>query len=198
MRAFGAALIAGGVVAGGMTGAGAAFADTGGLKLEGVSNGDCTATIKVTNHTNSTYFQPDWWFEQENDPEMVDATSIPPTMEPPWREVAGVPWPIARWVGDPPLSSGLAPGVPSWGNGVAYNRNAQPDGFVTERTIDLNTVSGAPAPSENGTKTIFFRIKTGPQTADRLPNPQQLVVTGCRTSNGSLDFGSLDLGLPGL
>lgn len=195
IRSMCAAVLAAGAVIGGMAGAGTASAAPGGLTLEGVANGDCTATIKVTNHTNSTFFQPDWWFEQENDPAMVNATSIPPEMPAPWREVSGIPWPIARWVGDPPvLTSGLGPGVPSWGGGVPYNRNAQPDGFVTERTIDLATVAGAPAPSAEGTKTIYFRIKTGPQTADRLPTPQQLVVTGCRSANGSLDFGSLDLG----
>lgn len=199
MRALCAAMLATGVAAGGMAGAGTAFAAPGGLTLQGVSNGDCTATIKITNYTNSTYFQPDWWFEQENDPAMVNATSIPPEMSAPWREVSGIPWPIARWVGDSPaLTSGLGPGVPSWGSGNPYNRNAQPDGFVTERTIDLKTVTGAPEPSAEGTKTIYFRIKTGPQTADRLPNPQQLVVDGCQSSNGSLDFGSLDFGSLGI
>lgn len=199
MRALCAAVLATGVVAGGMTGAGTASAAPGGLILQGVSNGDCTATIKITNYTNSTYYQPDWWFEQENDPAMVNATSIPAEMSAPWREVSQIPWPIARWVGDSPaLTSGLGPGVPSWGNGNPYNRNAQPDGFVTERTIDLKTVTGAPEPSSDGTKTIWFRIKTGPQTADRLPTPQQLVVDGCRSSNGSLDFGSLDFGSLGI
>ncbi|GAC84902.1 hypothetical protein GP2_027_00470 [Gordonia paraffinivorans NBRC 108238] len=55
-------------------------------------------------------------------------------------------------------------------------------------------MSGAPGPSVDGTKTIYFRIKTGPQEGDRLPNPQQLVVTGCQKPGGPLDFGSLDLG----
>ncbi|WP_232716810.1 hypothetical protein [Gordonia metallireducens] len=200
VRALCATVLAAGVMAGGIAGAGAASAaDPGGVKLEGINNGDCTATIKVTNFTNSTFFQPDWWFEQENDPAMVNATTIPAEMPAPWREVSGIPWPIARWVGDSPaLTSGLDPGIPSWGNGNPYNRNAQPDGFVTQRTIDLKTVTGAPEPSAEGTKTIWFRIKTGPQTADRLPTPQKLVVDGCRSSNGSLDFGSLDFGSLGI
>ncbi|MCK8613813.1 hypothetical protein [Gordonia sp. C13] len=194
MRALCATVLATGVMAGGMTGAGAAFAeDAGGLILPGVNNGDCTATIKVTNFTNSTFFQPDWWFEQENDPAMVNATTIPAEMPAPWHESSGIQWPMARWVGDPPLASGLGPGVDGWGNGNLYSRNAQPDGFVTQRTIDLKTVTGAPEPSAEGTKTIWFRIKTGPQTADQLPAPQKLVVEGCRSSSGGLDFGSLSL-----
>lgn len=194
MRGLLAAVLAGGIITGGMSGAGVAHADGGGVELEGVSNGDCTATIKVTNYTNSTFFQPDWWFAEENDPDMVNRTDIPATMEPPWREESGIAWPIARWVGDPPLRSGLAPGVPEWDSNNNYNRNAQPDGFLTQQTIDLNAVSGAPGPSADGTKTIYFRIKTGPQEGDRLPNPQQLVVTGCQKPGGPLDFGSLDLG----
>ncbi|GAC84901.1 hypothetical protein GP2_027_00460 [Gordonia paraffinivorans NBRC 108238] len=110
MRGLLAAVLAGGIITGGMSGAGVAHADGGGVELEGVSNGDCTATIKVTNYTNSTFFQPDWWFAEENDPDMVNRTDIPATMEPPWREESGIAWPIARWVGDPPLRSGLAPG----------------------------------------------------------------------------------------
>ncbi|WP_312028898.1 hypothetical protein [Gordonia paraffinivorans] len=194
MRGLLAAVLAGGIITGGMSGAGVAHADGGGVELEGVSNGDCTATIKVANYTNSTFFQPDWWFAEENDPDMVNRTDIPATMEPPWREESGIAWPIARWVGDPPLRSGLAPGVPEWDSNNNYKRNAQPDGFLTQQTIDLNAVSGAPGPSADGTKTIYFRIKTGPQEGDRLPNPQQLVVTGCQKPGGPLDFGSLDLG----
>ncbi len=141
MRGLLAAVLAGGIITGGMSGAGVAHADGGGVELEGVSNGDCTATIKVTNYTNSTFFQPDWWFAEENDPDMVNRTDIPATMEPPWREESGIAWPIARWVGDPPLRSGLAPGVPEWDSNNNYNRNAQPDGFLTQQTIDLNAVS---------------------------------------------------------
>lgn len=185
-------------------GVGTASAATTGLELSGVDNGDCTATITLINHTNATFYQPDWWFDQENDLALVNATELPSTSMPsPWRAVNGVPWPIARWVGDPPLGSEVAAGVPVWAPGVnAYLNNAQPDGFASERTINLKTVTAAPPASSDGTKTIWFRLKTGPVTADRLPTPQQLVVHGCAdtpgggssiygSSSGSVDLGAL-------
>ncbi|GAC69177.1 hypothetical protein [Gordonia soli] len=175
-------------------GAGTATAATTGLELSGAARPNCTATITLVNHTNSTNYVPDWWFDQENDPAMVNATTIPATMPSPWREVNGIPWPIARWVGDPALRSGVADGVPVWGTpGVPYRTGAQPEGFTTTKTLDLKTAVGAPAPT-NGTKTIWFRLRTGPQTADRLPTPQKLVVTGCRSTTGSIDIGITNFG----
>ncbi|TYQ01428.1 UNVERIFIED_ORG: hypothetical protein L601_000900000070 [Gordonia westfalica J30] len=57
VRAACATVMAAGVMAGGIASAGAASAaEPGGLILQGIDNGDCTATIKVTNFTNSTYF----------------------------------------------------------------------------------------------------------------------------------------------
>ncbi|OZG28911.1 hypothetical protein BH683_012610 [Williamsia sp. 1138] len=187
-------------------GAGAASAATKGTEIGGANNGNCTATITEINHTNSTNYQPDWWFEQENDVALVNATQLPASMPTPWRAVNGIPWPIARWVGteSPYLTSGLAPGILPWGSGNPYNGSAQPEGFVTERTIDLKTAVDAPPASADGTKTIWFRIRTGPQTADRAPTPQQLVVTGCEetpgggstsgSSGGGSSIGSFDLG----
>lgn len=169
---------------GSVLGAGTASAQTGGIRLVGTANDNCTATITLTNYTNTTFYQPDWWFEQENDPAMVNATTIPAVMPPPWREVNGIPWPMARWVGDPPLHSEVAAGVPVW-PGAAYNTNGQPNGFVSAATIDLRAADGAPAPNEDGTMTIYFRVRSGPVTADRLPTPQQLVVSGCRSGGGS-------------
>lgn len=192
-----AALASIAVAAGTVTGVGEAAAQApGGIRLTGVANDNCTATITLTNHTNSRSYQPDWWFAEEDDPEMVDAMTIPATMPPPWREVFGIPWPMARWVGDPPLTSGVADDVPVFNPGVVgYNRNAQPEGYVTEATIDLRAADNAPTPSADGTMTIYFRVKSGPQTADRLPTPQELVVGGCATNGGgsSGDWGSVDL-----
>lgn len=184
-------------------GVGMASAATTGLDLSGIDSGNCTATITLVNHTNATFYQPDWWFGQENDLALVNAMENPPTMPAPWRAVNGVPWPIARWVGDPPLHSEVGPGVPVWTPGVnAYNSSAQPEGFVTEKTIDLKTVTDAPPAASDGTKTIWFRLKTGPATADRLPTPQQLVVHGCADTPGggssvygSSGTGSVDLGV---
>lgn len=183
------------VLLGSVVGAGNASAKVGGIQLTGVAHDDCTATITLTNFTNTTFYQPDWWFEQENDPAMVNATTIPADMPPPWREVSGIPWPMARWVGDPPLHSEVADGVPTW-PGVAYNTNAQPDGFPSQATIALLDADGAPEPNEDGTMTIYFRVRSGPVTADRLPDPQQLVVSGCRKNNGGgSSSGSAGLGL---
>ncbi|GAA1481815.1 hypothetical protein GCM10009624_22550 [Gordonia sinesedis] len=172
-----------------VTGVGTAAAAGTGVEISGRSNGDCTATITLTNYTNTRFYQPDWWFEQENDPAMVTATTLPPEMPPPWRAVNGIPWPMARWVGSPALSSGVADGVPVW-PGSPYRSDAQPDGFVTSATIDLATAADAPAPSANRTKTIYFRVRSGPVTADRRPTPIQLVVTGCKVGGGSSDWGS--------
>ncbi|MDV7102122.1 hypothetical protein R4227_18875 [Gordonia amicalis] len=121
-------------------------------------------------------------------------------MTAPWRYVDGIPWPMARWVereDGTRLFSELAPGVQPWpGGGVQYNSSAQPDGFVSTATVNLKTVTNPapPAPSPEGTQTIYYRIKSGPQTADRRPTPQELVVTGCKSGSGSLDGGSLDWG----
>lgn len=196
----GIGLVSMALAAGTIAGIGEAAAQTGGIRLVGAANDNCTATITLTNHTNSRHYQPDWWFAEENDPAMIAATTLPETMPPPWRAVSGIPWPIARWVGDPPLHSGVADGIPAF-PGSTYNRNAQPDGNVTEATIDLRAVEGAPTPSADGTMTIFFRVRTGPQTADRLPNPQELVVGGCASNgggspgSGSADLGSAHLGV---
>ncbi|WP_336082673.1 hypothetical protein [Nocardia sp. SSK8] len=177
-----------------MTGAGQAAAQTGGIRLVGEAHGDCTVTITLTNHTNSTFYQPDWWFAEENDPAMVDATTLPDTMPFPWRAVSGIPWPMARWVGDPALHSGVAEGIPTF-PGARYDTNAQPEGFVTAGLIDLRAAENAPEPSADGTMTIYFRVKSGPVTADRLPTPQELVVTGCAgKGGGSSDWGSVDFG----
>ena len=177
------------VLLGSVLGAGNAVAKVGGIQLAGEAHDDCTATISLTNFTNTTFYQPDWWFEQENDPALVNATTIPDDMPPPWREVNGIPWPMARWVGDPPLHSEVAEGVATW-PGVPYNTNAQPDGFVSRATIALLETDGAPEPNEDGTMTIYFRVRSGPVTADRLPDPQQLVVTGCRKNGGGGSSGS--------
>ncbi|MDL9935817.1 hypothetical protein QSJ18_03570 [Gordonia sp. ABSL1-1] len=164
-----------------------------GLALTGVSSGNCSATITLTNYTNSRAYQPDWWFEQENDAAMVNAVTIPPTMTPPWREVSGIPWPMARWVGSPPLHSEVADGVPVW-PGNPYNSAAQPDGHVTSATIKLKEQANAPAVPKSGSYTIYFRLRSGPVTADRLPTPQRLEVPGCTSKgNGSIDWGSLKL-----
>ncbi|MFF2083719.1 hypothetical protein ACFVVM_08070 [Nocardia sp. NPDC058176] len=195
----GVAFVSVALAAGTVAGIGEAAAQTGGIQLAGVANDNCTATITLTNYTNSRFFQPDWWFAEENDLEMVDATGPVADMPPPWRAVPDIPWPIARWVGDPPLHSGVPPEVPSFPDSP-YNRNAQPDGNVTQATIDLRAVDGAPTPSADGTMTIYFRVKTGPQTADRLPNPQELIVGGCASNgggshgSGSADWGSSNLG----
>ncbi len=190
-RTTGATIAAAGIIVGSMAGAGQAAAANSGLKLDGVNNANCTATIKLTNYTNNKNFVPDWWFDQENDPAMVTATSIPPNLKAPWREITGVPWPIARFVGDPALRSGVADGVSTSG----YKNNAQPDGFVTEKTIELKTASDAPKPSQDGTYTIHFRVRLGPENDDYVA-PKSLVVTGCKSGTGSLDFGSLDMLLP--
>lgn len=185
--------------AGTLTGAGAAAAQTGGIRLVGEAHGDCTATITLTNHTNSTYYQPDWWFAEENDPAMVDALTLPETMPFPWREVSGIPWPMARWVGSPALHSGVAEGIPTF-PGARYNTNAQPDGFITTATIDLRAAENAPLAAADGTLTIYFRVKSGPVTGDQLRTPQELVVNGCAGGGGgSGDWGSVDFGsvIPG-
>ncbi|MFW0790627.1 hypothetical protein [Gordonia sp. CPCC 205333] len=176
-----------------------------GITLTAVDSANCTATFTLTNYTNSSYFQPDWWFEQEANDTWINAgasdTGLPVTA--PWRYTSGVPWPIARWVGNPALHSELAAGVTHWGSGVPYNSAAQPDGFVSTTTVNLKTVENPapPAASASGTQTIYFRVKTGPQTADRLPNPVKLVVTGCKSKphgNGSLDWGSSSGSLGGM
>ncbi|MFC6009921.1 hypothetical protein [Nocardia lasii] len=173
------------VVAATVTGIGSAAAQTGGISIQGEAHTNCSFTITLTNHTNSRNYQPDWWFEEENDPAMVNATGAVADMPPPWRAVGGVPWPIARWVGDPPpLTSGVAEGVPVFNPpAVGYNRNAQPAGEVTTRAVDLRAVTDAPAPVDNKL-TLYYRVKTGPVTADRLPTPQKLVVDGCTSGGG--------------
>lgn len=188
------------LAAGTIAGIGEAAAQTGGIRLVAAANDNCTVTITLTNHTNSRHYQPDWWFAEENDMAMVDATTLPETMPPPWRAVSGIPWPIARWVGDPPLHSGVAEGIPAF-PGSGYNRNAQPEGNITEATIDLRAAEGAPTPSADGTMTIYFRVKSGPNGPDRLPIPQELVVSGCAFhgggshGSGSADWGSVNLSL---
>lgn len=168
--------------------AGAAQAAGTGTALEGTALGGCKVEFQLTNHTNSTFFQPDWWFASEGTgADGGTPPSAPPPYSAPWREVpsTGTNWAWARWIGDPPLHSGLADGVPSWGNGVPYKSNAQPDGFITKATIDVSAATGPvpPTPSETGKYTIWFRIGNGPQTADRVA-PKSLEVTGCPQSNG--------------
>ncbi|MFC9873997.1 hypothetical protein [Nocardia salmonicida] len=178
------------LAAGTVTGVGSAAAQTGGISLLGEAHTNCSFTLTLTNYTNSRNYQPDWWFEAENDPAMVNATGPVADMPPPWRAVNGVPWPIARWVGDPPLTSGVADGVPVFNPPtVGYNRNAQPAGEVTTRTVDLRAVTDAPTPVDNKL-TLYYRVKTGPSAPDRLPTPQQLVVDGCTSGGGSSGSGS--------
>ena len=192
-----------GFTAAGLAGAGTAHAAGSGISLTAVDNKNCTATFTLTNHTNSTCYQPDWWFAQEANEAWINAgandTSLPVTA--PWRYVSGVPWPVARWVGSPSLHSGVAEGIPVF-PGNTYKSNAQPEGYVTTGTINLKTVTNPapPKPARNHTQTIYHRVKTGPVTADRLPTPVKLVVTGCKKSsgNGSLDWGSSTGSLEGI
>ncbi|MCR8896203.1 hypothetical protein NWF34_04435 [Gordonia sp. GONU] len=187
------------VAASTLAGAGNAAAQGKGVEITAVDNKNCTATFTLTNYTNSTFYQPDWWFKQEANQDWINATGNVGDLTAPWRYVNGIPWPMARWVqreDGTKLFSQLAPGVPPAGGGVPYNSSAQPDGFVSTATVNLKTVTNPapPAPSPEGTQTIYYRIKSGPQTADRRPTPQELVVTGCQSGSGSLDWGSLDWG----
>ncbi|EGD55768.1 hypothetical protein SCNU_05990 [Gordonia neofelifaecis NRRL B-59395] len=180
-----------------------------GTALSAHDNGDCTVTITLTNYTNTTYYQPDWWFDQEGPPPANG--SDPADFVSPWREVpsTGTNWPFARWIGDPPLHSEVADGVAKW-PGSPYNSSAQPDGYESSATIDPREAENPapPAVADDGSYTIWFRINNGPQTADRVP-PASVKVTGCESSGGSsdgssggssgstggsLDFGSLDFG----
>jgi len=194
VRVLGAGLVVG-VAAGVIAGAGGAQAQTKGTALDASALGNCKVEFTLTNYTNATYYQPDWWFDQEG-PAPANG-SDPASFTPPWRTVpsTGTNWPFARWIGDPPLHSELAAGVPAWGSGVAYKSDAQPDGFVSTATIDISAATNpAPPPvSANGTYTVWFRINNGPQTADRVP-AKSVVVTGCNTSTGSLHLGTVNFG----
>ncbi len=199
LAALGAAVAATGLLASSLVAPPAQAAGSGTL-IEAVDKGGCTAEFTLTNFTNSPNYMPDWWFEAENPPASYPLAAPPAGAEinPPWRILSGVPWPIARYVGDPALRSGVAEGIPPWtgpGSGTAYSSTVQgPDGYKTTKTIALKdaTDPAAPAAGADGTLKIFYRIALGPQTADRDQEPKELVVTGCGSSggNGSLDSGS--------
>ena len=180
----------------GLVGAGVANAENGrGMTLTGVDNGDCTATFTLTNYTNQNIATPDWWFESEWDgpppPHAAAGNSGNPPYELPWRQWPSTDtnWAFARYIGMPPttgnvLAAGLGSGVKPWyqaGSG-GYKSDAQQPGFVTTKTIDLTEATNPlppPEPAADGSHTIKFRIDNGPVAADRIPEPQTLVVTGC-------------------
>lgn len=176
--------------------AGDATAETQYVTLTAADRGNCQAEFTLTNHTNVANFTPDWWFKSEG-----PAPTTLENLKAPWREVNGIPWPIARWVGSPPsLRSEVAAGIEVWKSGVAYKANAQPDGYVSTRTINLKDVTNpAPPKPVNNTQTIVYRLRTGPVSQNFI-EPKEVTVTGCKSGNGghgghgSLDFGSLGHG----
>lgn len=186
---------------------GSTHAATKGVELTAHDNGDCTVTFTLVNHTNSTFYQPDWWFDQEGP--APAKTADPSTYVAPWRVVpsTGTTWAFARWVGSPALHSELAPGVPAFAPPtVGYNTSAQPDGKVSTATVDVREATGPEAPdaSDAGTQTVWFRIGNGPVPGDRIA-PASIVVTGCGpqpwgSTAGSSDggFGSSIGGVAGL
>lgn len=98
-----------------------------------------------------------------------------------------------------PLHSEVGEGVPEFKppNGPPYSGTAQPDGFVSTRTINPKQAENPspPAVGADGSYTIWFRINNGPATEDRVPQAS-VNVTGCASPGGSSgsSTGSLDLG----
>jgi hypothetical protein len=167
--ALGVAVAAAGIVTSSLISpvASAAPAPGTGTLIEAVDKGDCNVEFTLTNHTNSTNYWPDWWFESENPPASYppSAPSAGAQINPPWRMITGVPWPIARYVGNPPLKSGIPAGVAPWGSGPAYSSDLSkppygggPDGpyepVTTTATINLRdaTDPAMPTPAADGTQ----------------------------------------------
>ena len=177
------------------------------------NNARCTVTFTMLNYTNAhNWFTMDYWFAQEDQPwappdaEMHSSGWDPNNLPTPWRIVSGAKRPVARYTPASPSDStgSLRGALPAsfpqadrYGyNGIYTNFNptALTKPFKTTVTFDPRKVTPAPPAAVNGRYTIRYRVYLGPQTqAYGYWTPRSITVGGCRSSNGSLDWGSIHL-----
>ena len=133
-----------------------------GTDISASSPGPCQVTFQIVNRTNSTAYTID--FRVDGEPLTGPNFGSGPT-------------------GRLSVHSAVAPGTPTFGTpGVGYSNSLPP--FTSTKTENLKTL-GYPDKQPNQTYFVEYRMILGPNSPDRHPVFQSILVPGCAVSGSS-------------
>lgn len=148
--------------------ASAASVDTSRVTFDAADNGDCTATFKVVNTTNSDINKVVFWTG-------ADAPTEAPAFGDDEGSTLALTADAATTDGDNTYAS--------WGDGGGYHRGLEP--VTSTASVDFSELAGDAASID-----VAYRM-TGLETDDYDQALKTVTVTGCGADDGTGGLGSL-------